>query len=94
MHPVPLPEVREMRKRLLGPLMPYLREALKHGKRYQAKAASIVADYAMGLISRDEAEQRLKALLAEAKRAERRRGKAGIRRSQARGQRRSPRRIT
>ncbi len=68
---MPLREVKEMRERLLAPLMPYLREAMKHGDRYGEIAFSIIADYAMGLISRAEAERRLKTLVKTARRRHR-----------------------
>ena len=71
---MPLAEVREMRERLLGPLMPYLREAMSYGNEYGRKAFYIIADYAMGFLSRREAERRLRALLAKARRE---RGKHG-----------------
>ena len=61
---MPLDEVQEMREKLIGHLMPYLREALKHGDVYGEKAFSIIADYAAGLITRSEAEERLRRLLA------------------------------
>ena len=71
---MPLAEVHEMREKLLGPLMPYLREAMSYGDEYGERAFYIIADYAMGFISRREAERRLQALLA---RARRERGKHG-----------------
>ena len=57
---MPLAEVREMRERLAEGLWPLVLKAREKGKERYVKALEIFADYAMGFISRREAERRLR----------------------------------